>query len=378
MARGTKRKGRAGKILFFVVCICALFIVLIQVKQANRYRNVLLQIQKSFPVTRTQEGYLIRLTKESRLDEALSRLEGIVSRNSGRIADYEVGHLPGSVRIRFRIEDAGGLLPGFTLLVVEDKDGASRQAARGLPEGVKALVCLIMDDAGYANPLTEEFIRLPVRMGIAVLPFLEKSAETAEKAHRSGKEVLLHLPMEPRNFRARKIRLFPQEILVGMSEESIRHNVGRMLKELKYARGVNNHQGSRATEDDGTMTALLQILKEKELFFVDSLTSPQSVTEKTARKLGTAYAPRDVFLDNADDYAYIKGQMEKLIRVALRKKKAVGIGHVSHGNTLKVLKDFIPVFQKEGIRLVNPSRIVDKLRDKEVTYDVKENRLYSH
>jgi polysaccharide deacetylase 2 family uncharacterized protein YibQ len=377
IVRKRKKRGRAVLILFSVVCLCSLLIVLLHIQERNRFRNVLLQIRNSFPVETGKEGYTVRLGKGQDLDNSLMALEEIVSRNNGIIAGYELKRKKGLIIAFFRIEDSRGMMPGFGLSVIKRADaGPGNRGPGDWSPPAKARLCIIIDDAGYANETLEYFLRLPLKMGIAVLPFLERSGETARRVSEAGKEVLLHAPMEPRDFASRKIPLFSREILNSMTGEQVRKELEDMLSGLGTVLGVNNHQGSSATENEATMTRVLTFLKARGLFFIDSLTSPASVTEKVARRLNLGYGKRDIFLDNRNDERYIRGQMEKLIRAALRKGKAIGIGHVNHLNTARVLAEFIPVFRKKGVQVVFPSEIIDRNRDKEVSDHVKENILF--
>ena len=113
--------------------------------------------------------------------------------------------------------------------------------------------------------------------------------------------------------------------------------------------GLNNHQGSLATEDPQLMQTVLYILKDKGYFFIDSFTSGETVGYELATKLQVPTAKRTVFLDNKPDTTYIKQQLEELVEEALEKGEAIGIGH-NKKLTLEVLKRYIPYYERQGIR----------------------------
>ena len=134
----------------------------------------------------------------------------------------------------------------------------------------------------------------------------------------------------------------PTDILSSKSRAEIFKTMDEMLDTITYVSGFNNHQGSRATSDRRLMRAVLSKVRNQNMYFIDSLTSSKSVTRRLAIELQVNYGTRNIFLDNRDDYDYIKKQMEKLIRISLKKGKAIGIGHVGRDNTYQVIKDYIP------------------------------------
>ncbi|MDD5066084.1 MAG: divergent polysaccharide deacetylase family protein [bacterium] len=349
-------------------------IVYIQVRPDRSYQDALFEINKDYPLKHTRDGIMISVNEGQELKKVLSFIEKIMSRNGIFIHASEIKKDENSVILVLEAEQSL-LNPVRRKIYISRGVKRTKVHDQARPGPYKAVVCFIIDDAGYQNNLIRDFLCLPVKIGIAVLPFVERSGETARMIHESGKEVLLHIPMEPKDYRTRNIKLFPDEILNSMTETEIQKTVDRMLQQAPYAAGVNNHQGSSATEDERTMQAVLRQVKMNRLFFIDSMTSSRSVTEKIARQTGLSYGKRDVFLDNKSDYQYIKGQMERLIRVALSQGRAIGIGHVNNVNTFKVLRDYIPVLEERGIQVVFPSEIVNKFSDKEVTEYVKENMV---
>jgi len=225
-------------------------------------------------------------------------------------------------------------------------------------------IAIIIDDAGYNSPLLEKFLNIPGKITISVLPCLPNSSAVAKKIYDSGKEVMIHLPMEPeKNEKANGISC---EILTSMNEYEISEIIEKSIKNVPFAVGVNNHQGSKATTDAKTMKFVLKKLKEKNLFFVDSLTSNKSVAGNIAKFLNVQYLERDVFLDNKDEYDYIKTQFDKLIKIALKKNKAIGIGHINSYNTAKVIYDSLDKLKSNEIKLVFVSELIDNFNYKEV------------
>lgn len=222
------------------------------------------------------------------------------------------------------------------------------------PPGAHPLVAIIFDDAGYSLRAAREVLALGRPVTLSVLPGLPYSTEIAEEAPGAGVEVMLHLPLEPNN---PSLVLGPGGIVTTMSDEEIQTTVTADLATVPTAVGANNHMGSRGTSDPRVMRAVVGVIKAHHLFFVDSLTSPQSVAARVARDMGVPTGVRAVFLDGQDDDAYVRGQLHLLIRLALGRGQAIAIGHVGKV-TAGVLREMLPEFDEAGIQFVHASHLV--------------------
>ncbi|MDI6792976.1 MAG: divergent polysaccharide deacetylase family protein [bacterium] len=219
----------------------------------------------------------------------------------------------------------------------------------------KPEVAIIIDDAGYA-PKIDEFLSLDCPLAIAVLPHLAYSRQTAQQARQANKEVMLHMPMEPNEYPERN----PGKgaVLSEMSKTEIRETLQAALRGIPFVVGVNNHMGSRATEDERIMSVIIDELKRKNLYFVDSMTSSESVGYTLARQNKVRTEKRQVFLDNLEDEAAIKAQLKLLVETAKSRGSAIGIGHVQRTNTARVLRDMLPQL-KEEVEIVPVSMLVN-------------------
>ncbi|MCT4606917.1 MAG: divergent polysaccharide deacetylase family protein [Marinisporobacter sp.] len=219
-------------------------------------------------------------------------------------------------------------------------------------------VALVIDDLGYHGDGTDELLKLNIPITAAVMPFSPFTKSDAEAAYKAGIEVIMHIPMEP--VVGKKEWLGPRGITCDLSDEEIKLRIKDGLEEINYAVGMNNHMGSKATQDGRVMGDILTIAKGKNLFFLDSKTNPNSIVEDVAAKLDVSYFERDIFLDNVKNQQTIEKQLEKLKRVALEKGYAIGIGHVgAEGGTITInaIKNMIPVLEREGIEFVNISKL---------------------
>lgn len=220
------------------------------------------------------------------------------------------------------------------------------------PAGEKKVrVVIIIDDMGNDMKALNEVLALPGPVAVAVLPLTPHSAETATRAESRGREVLLHLPMQPKGSLE---GLGPGALMSGMGPEEIKENLSRDLASVPGAEGVNNHMGSLLTEDPAAMDDLMSDLKARKLFFIDSLTTAGSVACRMAYREGVPTASRRVFLDDSADEAAIKAQFEQLVSLAKKHGIAIAIGH-PRPSTLKVLKEEIPGLSARGVRVAKIS-----------------------
>jgi len=211
-------------------------------------------------------------------------------------------------------------------------------------------IAIVIDDLGYEINVAEKMMNLDFPVSLSILPFLQYSEYIAEEGYKMNKEIMLHIPMEAKNSSANP---GPGAIKSNMSEEDIRQTVRNCFDSLPHISGMNNHMGSKITENEEIMQYILGEMKaiDSELFFVDSKTTQNSVACKIAREMEINSMERTVFLDNEDDMEYIKGQMEELKKMAYKKGKVIAIGH-DRINTYYVLKRVVPEIIREGIKIV--------------------------
>jgi len=215
-------------------------------------------------------------------------------------------------------------------------------------------VAFIIDDLGYETEVARKMIELEFPVALSILPFLQYSKFIAEEAKKYNQEVILHLPMEANDSSTNP---GPGAIKLYMPEEEIRQTVRKCLLNFPYIIGTNNHMGSKITENRKIMEIILEEIREYNIFFIDSITSKNSVAYEIAQEMGIKSAVRSVFLDNENDMDYIKEQMLKVQETALREGEVIAIGH-SRINTFYVLKMMTPELIKAGIEIVPLSELV--------------------
>lgn len=219
----------------------------------------------------------------------------------------------------------------------------------------RARIAFVIDDMGSDVAEARAFLDLNVIVTPAVIPHLVHSLDVAHLARERGREFLVHVPMEPLGYP--KIDPGNGALLAAMSESEIRAVLGRALSSVPGASGVNNHMGSRLTELRRPMAWVMDELKNRGLFFLDSATSGKSVAGDVARESGLGWAKRDVFLDNEQTVDAIGRQIEVALQKATRNGSAIAIGH-PHPTTLQALKIWGPKLQEAGVRSVPLTQLI--------------------
>jgi uncharacterized protein len=227
--------------------------------------------------------------------------------------------------------------------------GGSQAALAG-----QAKLAILLDDLGSDAAAANEIFDMPYPLTVSVLPAHPHSAEIANEGNRRGFEVMLHLPMQS----VGQEQPEAQELRPGMSAPQVSAMVEQFLSEVPGVKGVNNHQGSQATADAQLMGELMPVLREHNLFYVDSRTTAATVAYDTAKQDSVEAAFRNVpFLDDVENEAAIEKQLALAIRGAREKGEAIAIGH-PHAATLRALRVMLPRAKGEGVQLVHVSDLV--------------------
>lgn len=206
----------------------------------------------------------------------------------------------------------------------------------------------VFDDAGHNLDQLEYFLRLPFPCTIAVLPGLRYSSESARRIRKAGKQVILHQPMQSVDLH---INPGPGAVTPGLSAEQIKNIVRKNLEEIWPVAGMNNHEGSLMTADEAAMRAVLDVVAEKHIFFLDSRTTARSVVAKIAKEKNMTVWERAIFIDNDKSRAAMETQIKKGLSIARQKGSAIMIGHVFTVELAQLLTEMYPTLIEEGFSL---------------------------
>ena len=221
-------------------------------------------------------------------------------------------------------------------------------------EAGSARLAIILDDLGNDRTVAQAIFAMPYPLTISVLPNHPHSVDIAQEARRRGFQVMLHLPMES----MRNEQPEAQELRPGMSAADVNGLVADLLQAVPDVAGVNNHQGSQSTADLALMDELMPVLREHNLFYVDSRTTAATVAFDSAQRFGVRSGFRNVpFLDDVAEVGAVRKQLLLALRGAQKKGDAIAIGH-PHAATLQALRDVLPEAKAQGVRLVFASEVV--------------------
>ena len=223
----------------------------------------------------------------------------------------------------------------------------------------KFIIALIFDDVGVQKARTQTLIDTKAPLTLSFLPYAEQIQRQVRAARANGHEVLLHLPMEAIDVDAHP---GPHALMLDMSKEEIEENLRLNLSAFDSYIGVNNHMGSKFTQNADAMRIVLKELKARDLIFVDSLTTADSIAAPMAAAMGILSGKRDVFLDNEDDLEKIRAQFTKLEEIARKKGTAIAIGH-PRPKTLQVLQEWL-IRNENSEFMVVPLSVVLQERQK--------------
>ncbi|MGC8805700.1 MAG: divergent polysaccharide deacetylase family protein [Candidatus Ratteibacteria bacterium] len=223
-----------------------------------------------------------------------------------------------------------------------------------LPEKTKGTgqIALILDDVGWNPDIVNHLKKIQIPITLAILPDSPFGYQIAKQlSNKPDVELLLHIPLEPENLSA-ETKIATGFLTTGMGNEELREKMDAYLKKFEpYIVGVNHHMGSKFTANQEKMEVILEEIKGKNLVYVDSLTSKQSVGYNLARQMGIKTGKRDVFIDNSNEFDEISRSIEKALLLAKEKGTVIVIGH-ARTTTLKILEDKIPEIKNEGYTFI--------------------------
>ena len=241
--------------------------------------------------------------------------------------------------------------------IYPEKDVAKRplpKPRRDLPVSGLPRVAIIIDDIGYDRGLTRQFIDLNIPLTFSVLPESPFGDALAKKITARGHELMLHQPMEPREYPS--VNPGPGALLSSMTADELIAQLERNLDRLPGVQGVNNHMGSQLTTESSRMYQVFSVIKKRKLYFIDSRSTADTICRPSARMFQVPFAERDIFLDHFQDAAFIRKQFRLLVKEARKHGQAIAIAH-PHSLTVQIFKEMLPELQKQ-VQLVPASEIV--------------------
>lgn len=226
-----------------------------------------------------------------------------------------------------------------------------------VPEGAPKLA-IVIDDMGGIMDTARRAARLPAGITLSFFPWSAPGVELARQAHAAGHEIMIHVPMEAQLHGTQVMHPGPDALTVGMAPAEVARVLEKNLVPLKdVAVGINNHMGSRFTEWQPGMRAVLTVLQREGLLFLDSKTAAPTATQAAAQGLDLPVVTRDVFLDHDPAAAAVRVELNKAVALAKKKGAALAIGHPLP-QTLDVLEAELPAIVSSGVVLVPVTQLL--------------------
>ncbi|WP_051514463.1 divergent polysaccharide deacetylase family protein [Nitrincola nitratireducens] len=217
---------------------------------------------------------------------------------------------------------------------------------------------IVIDDIGQSLEYGRAAIELPGPLTFAFLPYTPHATVLSQLAEATGKDVILHAPMANiAGIPIGKGGLYPHQ-----SESELKNELKKSLDSLPLVLGLNNHMGSLLTQNEQSMRWVMEVAAERDLFFLDSRTTPNSVAFRMAQKQGIPSLTRDIFLDHEITYEFVDQQFSKAIELAQEKGHAIIIGH-PYPVTIDYLATALPRLDELGIQLVAASAFLQQQSD---------------
>lgn len=233
-----------------------------------------------------------------------------------------------------------------------DRDIPLRKEAPAEHRNLRARkkLAVVIDDIGHDLQALDALLRIKAPITLSILPHCRYSVESAEKAHRAGREILLHLPMEPHGYPERN-NPGRGALLTAMDDSRLKIEIANNIRAVPYIVGVNNHMGSRFMEDEAKLKTVFKKLRQENLFFLDSRTTEGSKALAAAASTGIRFISRDAFIDNGGDPEETYRELLHIVRRKGDWKEKVVIGHPYPG-TIAALKRAVKILPVEGIEIV--------------------------
>ncbi|MGE4445339.1 MAG: divergent polysaccharide deacetylase family protein [Synergistaceae bacterium] len=224
----------------------------------------------------------------------------------------------------------------------------------------RPILAIVVDDGGNALDMAKKVASFDLPLTWAILPYTRYAGETAAIADAAGIPYLLHLPMQA------EIDKDSKEYLVGegMDRNMIREVTVKALNSLPSPIGINNHRGSLATSKWDIMVPIIDVLKERQLLFLDSRTSGKSVAYEAAKAAGIMALKNRGFLDGTPDKDSIKARFDQVVKTTLQRGDMIVICHFRPA-TLLFLETLNKEYTKLPVRLVKLPEMAETQKENE-------------
>ncbi|MAF68073.1 MAG: hypothetical protein CMH25_01855 [Micavibrio sp.] len=215
-------------------------------------------------------------------------------------------------------------------------------------------IAIVIDDLGMNIKQSQRAINFDVPLTLAFLPYAKRAREFMNEAALKSHDIIIHMPMEPMS---ETVDAGENVLRSNMSADEIKAALDESLAGLSHFDGLNNHMGSKFTQNREALSTVMAYLKARNLYFLDSRTIGNSQGQIVAQEVGVPTLSRDVFLDHEESSDFVKRALSKLEKIANEKGQAIAIGHPKEV-TLDVLEKWITDAKSRGFEIVTVSDLL--------------------
>lgn len=220
------------------------------------------------------------------------------------------------------------------------------------------VIALVITELGLSERPTLSAIQdLPGEVTLAFTPYSRRLAEWVPAARAAGHEVLLQVPMEPRNI---ELNDPGDKALLTTNDPEV--NLDRLEWVMSRATGyigLTSFMGSRMTVSEKDLRPVMDAMAARGLAYVDPKVTPVSIAGKLAKELGMPAASSDRFIDLQAAREPIDRRLGQLEQIALSRGSAIGFAQ-AYPVTIERLRKWIPEMQKRGFELAPVSAVVNR------------------
>lgn len=249
-------------------------------------------------------------------------------------------------------ESAVGPLP------VIGADGRMPWRVYSRPYGVletRPRIAIVLTNLGINARRTEQAVQLPGPVTLAFAPYSRNVQDWIQKARDAGHEVLLTLPMEPRDFP--RSDPGPFALMTSLdAEQNIRRLEWIMSRATGYV-GLVSYQGSGFTANPRVIKPLMADMRSRGLLYLDGKQAAASIAVRSAGAAGVPAAQADIILDLELGRAAVLKQLKLAESLARANGSVIVMGH-PYPVTLDRIRIWMRSLSENGFAVTPLSGIV--------------------
>ncbi len=211
------------------------------------------------------------------------------------------------------------------------------------------MLAIVIDDIGRKDLDYQLFKDIHQSLTFSVFPCAKHTRNALNALINSGHEVIGHIPMQPINSCVMEPDL--TFLLTNDSSQTIQTKFKIMLGCLYGIKGINNHMGSKFTANKDLLLPIMEVLKKRNLYFLDSRTTPDTKAFDMARQFKIPALKKDWFIDDKPSVTYVYNMLKKVANLAIEQDCAIAIGH-PYNYTAMGIKKFLKDQISKKVRIV--------------------------